>query len=71
MQSTSIKTGVLCVLFLKTYIQGKGGLGGEASLTLTRSYYFEPPPLSKKRSRATALTLFSGKDNVSVLRIKG
>ena len=46
----SIKTGQLCVLLLKTHI---GEKGGEAPQTLTRSYYFEPP-LSKKRSRATA-----------------
>ena len=43
MQLMSIKTGQLCVLLLKTYI-------GEKRI---RSYYFEPP-LSKKRSRATA-----------------
>ena len=43
MQLMSIKTGQLCVLLLKTYIGEKGGLGGEAPQTLTRSYYFEPP----------------------------
>ena len=53
MQLMSIKAGQLCVLLL-TYIGEKGGLGGEAPQTLTRSYYFEPP-LSKKCSRATAL----------------
>ena len=53
MQLMSIKTGQLCALLLKTYIGEKGGLGGFAPQTLTRSYYFEPP-LSKERSRATA-----------------
>ena len=37
----------------KRAFEKKGGLGGFAPQTLTRSYYFEPP-LSKKRSRATA-----------------
>ena len=52
MQLMSIKIGLLSVLLLKTCVQTKGGLGGFAPQTLTRSYYFEPP-LSKKRSRAT------------------
>ena len=52
MQLMSIKIGLLSVLFLKTCVRKKGGLGGFAPQTLTRSYYFEPP-LSKKRSRAT------------------
>ena len=51
MQLMSIKIGLLSVL-LKTCVRKKGGLGGFAPQTLTRSYYFEPP-LSKKRSRAT------------------
>ena len=53
MQSMSIKIGLLSVLLLKTCVRKMGGLGGFAPQTLTRSYYFEPP-LSKKRSRATA-----------------
>ena len=53
MQLMSIKIGLLSVLLLKTCVRKKGGLGGFAPQTLTRSYYFEPP-LSKKRSRATA-----------------
>ena len=52
MQLMSIKLGLLSVLLLKTCVRKKGGLGGFAPQTLTRSYYFEPP-LSKKRSRAT------------------
>ena len=52
MQLMSIKIGLLSVLLLKTCVRKKGGLGGFAPQTLTRSYYFEPP-LSKKRSRAT------------------
>ena len=52
MQLMSIKIGLLSVLLLKTCVRKKGGLGGLAPQTLTRSYYFEPP-LSKKRSRAT------------------
>ena len=54
MQLMSIKIGLLSVLLIKTCVRKKGGLGGFAPQTLTRSYYFEPP-LSKKRSRATAL----------------
>ena len=54
MQLMSIKIGLLSVLLLKTCVRKKGGLGGLAPQTLTRSYYFEPP-LSKKRSRATDL----------------
>ena len=54
MQLMSIKIGLLSVLLLKTCVRKKGGLGGFAPQTLTRSYYFEPP-LSKKRSRATVL----------------
>ena len=38
---------------LKNVRSKKGGSGGLRPQTLTRSYYFEPP-LSKKRSRATA-----------------
>ena len=53
MQLMSIKIGLLSVLLIKTCVRKKGGLGGFAPQTLTRSYYFEPP-LSKKRSRATA-----------------
>ena len=53
MQLMYIKIGLLSVLLLKTCVRKKGGLGGFAPQTLTRSYYFEPP-LSKKRSRATA-----------------
>ena len=53
MQLMSIKIGLLSVLLLKTCVRKKGGLGGFAPKTFTRSYYFEPP-LSKKRSRATA-----------------
>ena len=56
MQLMSIKIGLLSVLLLKTCVRKKGGLGGFAPQTLTRSYYFEPP-LSKKRSRATGLNL--------------
>ena len=52
MQLMYIKIGLLSVLLLKTCVRKKGGLGGFAPQTLTRSYYFEPP-LSKKRSRAT------------------
>ena len=52
MQLMSIKIGLLSVLLLKTCVRKKGGLGGFAPQTLTRSYYFEPP-LSKKRSLAT------------------
>ena len=52
MQLMSIKIGLLSILLLKTCVRKKGGLGGFAPQTLTRSYYFEPP-LSKKRSRAT------------------
>ena len=52
MQLMSIKIGLLSVLLIKTCVRKKGGLGGFAPQTLTRSYYFEPP-LSKKRSRAT------------------
>ena len=55
MQLMSIKIGLLSVLLIKTCVRKKGGLGGFAPQTLTRSYYFEPP-LSKKRSRATGLT---------------
>ena len=55
MQLMSIKIGLLSVLLLKTCVRKKGGLGGFAPQTLTRSYYFEPP-LSKKRSRATGST---------------
>ena len=54
MQLMSIKVGLLSVPLLKTSVREKGGLGGFAPQTLTRSYYFEPP-LSKKRSRATGL----------------
>ena len=54
MQLMSIKIGLLSVLLLKTCVRKKGGLGGFAPQTLTRSYYFEPP-LSKKRSRATVV----------------
>ena len=57
MQLMSIKIGLLSVLLLKTCVRKKGGLGGFAPQTLTRSYYFEPP-LSKKRSRATEDRLF-------------
>ena len=53
MQLISIKIGLLSVLLLKTCVRKKGGVGGFAPQTLTQSYYFEPP-LSKKRSRATA-----------------
>ena len=53
MQLMSIKVGLLSVPLLKTCVRENGGLGGFAPQTLTRSYYFEPP-LSKKRSRATA-----------------
>ena len=53
MQLMPIKVGLLSVPLLKTSVREKGGLGGFAPQTLTRSYYFEPP-LSKKRSRATA-----------------
>ena len=56
MQLMSIKIGLLSVLLIKTCVRKKGGLGGEAPQTLTRSYYFEPP-LSKKRSRATVTHL--------------
>ena len=56
MQLMSIKIGLLSVLLLKTCVRKKGGLGGFAPQTLTRSYYFEPP-LSKKRSRATGTGL--------------
>ena len=56
MQLMSIKIGLLSVLLLKTCVRKKGGLGGFAPQTLTRSYYFEPP-LSKKRSRATEYTV--------------
>ena len=52
MQLMSIKVGLLSVPLLKTSVREKGGLGGFAPQTLTRSYSFEPP-LSKKRSRAT------------------
>ena len=55
MQLMSIKIGLLSVLLIKTCVRKKGGLGGFAPQTLTRSYYFEPP-LSKKRSRATGNT---------------
>ena len=58
MQLMSIKIGLLSVLLLKTCVRKKGGLGGFAPQTLTRSYYFEPP-LSKKRSRATVFILLS------------
>ena len=57
MQLMSIKIGLLSVLLIKTCVRKKGGLGGFAPQTLTRSYYFEPP-LSKKRSRATGLTRY-------------
>ena len=57
MQLMSIKIGLLSVLLLKTCVRKKGGLGGLAPQTLTRSYYFEPP-LSKKRSRATESSYF-------------
>ena len=54
MQLMSIKVGLLSVPLLKASVREKGGLGGFAPQTLTRSYYFEPP-LSKKRSRATGV----------------
>ena len=62
MQLMSIKIGLLSVLLIKTCVRKKGGLGGFAPQTLTRSYYFEPP-LSKKRSRATG----TAEDNVKDL----
>ena len=68
MQLMSINIGLLSVLLLKTSVRKKGGLGGSAPQTLTRSYYFEPP-LSKKRSRATVLKweffIWNGKNSLT------
>ena len=69
MQLMSIKIGLLSVLLLKTCVRKKGGLGGFAPQTLTRSYYFEPP-LSKKRSRATGHYVFTVR-NLAVFNLFG